>query len=116
MQDDQCQQRTEHRGALAAEADGDADGGAEPERGRGGEALDLTIAVALENGAGAEKADTRRDALDHAADGVVFRLVQCQHHHEHRGAESDQHVGAQAGGLALGLALETEQTAEQGGH
>ena len=59
--------------------------------------------LALEDGTGAEKADTGDDALNDPAHGIVIRAFDLQQHDEDTGPQAHQHVRTHTRRLALCL-------------
>jgi hypothetical protein len=106
---------------LAA-ADGNADGCADQQRGRGREAFDMVVPAA-EDRARAEEADSGYDRadnaerirLDQSAAGVFgnTRHQRVAHADQKRGGAGDEHVGSKARRLVGQLAFEADDAAEQ---
>ncbi|MNE10963.1 hypothetical protein D3C80_1037020 [compost metagenome] len=71
---------------------------------------------ALEDGAGTKKADTGDNALHHPAQGFLAGTGHLRHQHEQSCPQRYQHMGADAGGLALALALIAQHRAQQRRH
>ncbi len=94
------------------EADGDTDRGRKPDARGGGQALDVFRGVALEDSPGSEKANTGNQALNHPGNVLEAHARLHRHQYEQRCPKRNQHMGAQAGGLASALAFIAEQAAE----
>lgn len=90
--------------------------GADPDRGGGREAADVTGGI-VQDHPGAEKADPGQDSLDDATHRVVVRrkgaIRRAKNNHGGDGsAESHQRVGAQPGGLAVQFTIQTDNRAD----
>ncbi|MNG29488.1 hypothetical protein D3C84_1149210 [compost metagenome] len=72
--------------------------------------------LVFQDGPGPEKTDPGDYALYHPAHGVGLGAGHLRHQHKQRRPQRHQHVGAHPGGLALLLAFETENPAQQRGH
>ena len=90
--------------------------GADPDRGSGRQAADVTSGI-VQDHPGAEKADTGQDSLDDATHRVVVRRKGAirrakDYHGGDSGAKSYERVGAQSGWLAVQLAIQTDNGAD----
>src|SRR5690554_1413161 len=108
---------------VVAQARGDADGGGHQQRARGGEATHLLVAARAQDRAGTDEADRGDHRLDQPGGidaqqvavlllGEVLGDHVAKAHDQRRGAR-DQHVRAQAGGMAAELALDAEHAARR---
>ena len=95
-----------------AQACGHPDGGGQPDPSRRGQPLDLVVAIALEDGACAQKPHARDDALDHAAGFRRFDADLLRDQHEQCRSHRNEHVRAHAGILACMLALPAQHSAQ----
>ena len=97
--------------------DADADAGGKPGTGRAGEPADPEIAAGVNDHAGAEKADTRQDALYDAATGVRNNpdVIGMNQRQQHRSRKADQAQRLQADRLAVKVAVEPDCAAGERG-
>src|ERR1035437_4541205 len=68
----------------------------------------------MKDGSGADKSDAGDDLCRNpSVIAAEFPRKLCGKHREHRRAETNEHVGAKAGGLVLQFAFETDGSAEK---
>nr|WP_250637192.1 hypothetical protein [Pseudomonas citronellolis] len=78
--------------------------------------LDAVAALVVDDDPRADEADAGEHALGHAASGIRGgRLQLLDHRDRQRRGQGGEGVGAQPGGAVVQLAVEADQTAEQGG-
>ncbi len=93
-------QRKHDRDPVPAPAS-DTEGGGDPDRSRGGQALDTMLGVVVKDDTCSDESDARDNSLDHASDSIGARVRHRRHNHDdHRAPEAHQRVRAQTGRAA----------------
>jgi hypothetical protein len=104
-------QREQDRDPASATAS-DTEGGSDPDRSRGGQALDTMLGVVVKDDTCSDESDARDDSLDHASDSIGARVRHRRHNHNgHRASKADQCVRAQPSRFAVEIAIDAEDGA-----
>ena len=100
-QHQQPEERTDQGHGDLAQSGGGTGRSGHPDACRGRQSVDLVLAGELENGAAAQKPDSGREALHDPRQRIQVHAGFGRAHNKQGGAQANEHVGTQAGGVDL---------------
>jgi hypothetical protein len=111
----QSQHSTYHSDTDSAEPARNANRSRQPQACRSCESPDVALLIQLEYRPGTDETNTCNDALDHSRETCHVHATPGTSQNDDGGAETDQDMRSQSGGLACFFSFDADNSAEQDG-